>query len=155
MFELSHTIVGTGDLNSISQPHAIEIACRAWTARVSTMNLKSGFIASGLCPLNKDKMLSRLAMFEDGGVPNQYTRRAWVERRSVIRQEMLSLPVQVPRAQRTIRKTIDVAGRILDLSLLADIDADKEARKLATIQKKALQAKRAKKKNKPAIAFVH
>ena len=144
-------LVETGDLNSIPQPLAINIASRAWISRISQVNLLSGFIASGLCPLNKAKMLSRLALFKDGGTPAEYSRPAWIERRCVIRQEMLTLPVEVPKSQRTLRKTIDVGGRILDLSLLAEIDSSKEARKIASAQKKALREKRAKKKNDRAV----
>ncbi|KAF0717995.1 Aste57867_1981 [Aphanomyces stellatus] len=56
------------------------------------------------------------------------------------------LPPELPK--KTGRKTIDVGGRILTMSLLKEIDKQ-EARQDAAARKKQLQEKRAKRKIKP------
>ncbi|RHY06654.1 hypothetical protein DYB36_000402 [Aphanomyces astaci] len=81
----------------------------------------------------------------DGGVPKTTLLAPWIERREVIRREVLCLPAK-EKKKRGSRSTVDVAGRILTLGLLHEVDTTRKERLEATKQKKALQTKRAKKK---------
>ncbi|RHY92462.1 hypothetical protein DYB31_016458, partial [Aphanomyces astaci] len=82
---------------------------------------------------------------QDGGVPKTTLLAPWIERREVIRREVLCLPAK-EKKKRGSRSTVDVAGRILTLGLLHEVDTTRKERLEATKQKKALQTKRAKKK---------
>ncbi|RHY59463.1 hypothetical protein DYB38_005886 [Aphanomyces astaci] len=91
-----------------------------------------------------EQMKKRLKLFQDGGVPLTYIQAAWLERQPVIRRELLCLPAKGKKIKG--RKTIDVAGRILTMELMAEMDSTKEARRDASERKKALKRKWAKKK---------
>ncbi|RQM31053.1 hypothetical protein B5M09_008656 [Aphanomyces astaci] len=89
-------------------------------------------------------MTNRFRLFQDGGVPKTYVEADYFGRRVVIRREVLALPAKALKSKG--RKTIDVGGRILTLSLLHEVDTSKEERKESLKRKLNLQAKRAKKK---------
>ncbi|KAF0706696.1 hypothetical protein AaE_013989 [Aphanomyces astaci] len=135
----------TGDFYTISKPTALRIASNAWKNCVLAKNIISGFQCTGLFPASLVKMRSRYRLFKDGGVPKTTLLAPWIERREVIRREVLCLPAK-EKKKRGIRSTVDVARRILTLGLLHEVDTTRKERLEATKQKKALQTKRAKKK---------
>ncbi|KAF0755829.1 hypothetical protein AaE_004841 [Aphanomyces astaci] len=94
--------------------------------------------------LSLEKMLGRLKLFKDGGLPPSQTPQVNFERRAVIRKAVLTLPAH--GKMRSTRKTIDVGGRILTLAFLREIDKTKaeqaEARKLKLTLRKMRAAKR-------------
>ncbi|KAF0768513.1 hypothetical protein AaE_002774, partial [Aphanomyces astaci] len=124
----------TGDLHSISKPAALRIASAAWTARMLPTNVMSGFASTGLWPVSLENMMKRYNLFKDGGVPRSYLEAFWIERRQILRAEMLSLPAKAKK-KKTQRKRIDVGGRILTLELLNEIDKTKEERAAAAKMK--------------------
>ncbi|KAG9411109.1 hypothetical protein AC1031_016759 [Aphanomyces cochlioides] len=70
----------------------------------------------------------RLALFNGGGLPNNYVHPNWIARKENIQQEILALPPK-PNGPQRKRKTVDVGGRILTLALLdeqAKIDSSKK-----------------------------
>ncbi|RHZ15180.1 hypothetical protein DYB37_010037 [Aphanomyces astaci] len=134
----------TGNFFSISKPAALRIASQAWAHRIVPTTIISGFRATGLWPLSLEKMVGRLKLFQDGGVPEAHSVQATFERRAVMRKAILTLPPQ--GNTRSTRKTIDVGGRILTLALLHDIDKSKAERAEATKLKLALHKKRAAKR---------
>ncbi|RQM26998.1 hypothetical protein B5M09_002309 [Aphanomyces astaci] len=140
---------GSGDMHSISKVNAISIASDAWTSQMSATNLVSGFRTAGLLPLSHEQMKRRYDMFKDGGAPESHIAAEWLVQRVTIREELLVLPVAPKKRAR--RKRIDVAGRILTLALLLEIDNTKMERAEAAKATKLLRAKRAKKKAKKAI----
>ncbi|RHY08113.1 hypothetical protein DYB36_001323 [Aphanomyces astaci] len=91
-------------------------------------------------------MTRRFELFKHGGTPSTHVEVKWIEHQATIRIELLLLPSK--RKRRTGRKRIDVGGRVLTLSLLAEVDTTKEEQIAAVKQKKLLQAKRAKQKAK-------
>ncbi|RHY36761.1 hypothetical protein DYB34_012183 [Aphanomyces astaci] len=137
--------IETGDFYTISKPTALRIASNAWKNCVLAKNIISGFQCTGLFPASLVKMRSRYRLFKDGGVPKTTLLAPWIERREVIRREVLCLPAK-EKKKRGSRSTVDVAGRILTLGLLHEVDTTRKERLEATKQKKALQTKRAKKK---------
>ncbi|RHZ21397.1 hypothetical protein DYB26_012190 [Aphanomyces astaci] len=134
----------TGNFFSISKPAALRIASQAWAHRIVPTTIISGFRATGLWPLSLEKMVGRLKLFQDGGVPEAHSVQATFERRAVMRKAILTLPSQ--GNTRSTRKTIDVGGRILTLALLHDIDKSKAERAEATKLKLALRKKSAAKR---------
>ncbi|RHY01183.1 hypothetical protein DYB25_005772 [Aphanomyces astaci] len=116
----------------------IENYCSVPNATISTS--PKGF-------MNEDLFENWLKYFAktDGGVPKTTLLAPWIERREVIRREVLCLPAK-EKKKRGSRSTVDVAGRILTLGLLHEVDTTRKERLEATKQKKALQTKRAKKK---------
>ena len=77
-------------------------------------------------------------MFQEGGVKASYVHASWLKRKSDIQSEILVLPQQV--SQKKLRKTIDVAGRILTIALLHQVDNDKEQQAAAKAATKAAKA---------------
>ncbi|RHY11997.1 hypothetical protein DYB36_005052 [Aphanomyces astaci] len=136
----------TGDLHTISKPTALRIASTAWLTHMLPKNIVSGFETAGIFPVSLDNMMQRFNLFKGGGSPESYVHATWLVHQEAIRTEVLCLPGKGKK--RVGRKTIDVGGRILTLSLLSEIDATVEERKAATKRKLALQGKRAKKRKK-------
>jgi hypothetical protein len=66
----------------------------------------------------------------------------WLKEKEIIRNEVLLLPTD-PKPKK-MRKTVDVGGRILTLSLLNDIDLLSKDRKLAAKTKKESMERRKK-----------
>ncbi|RHY38235.1 hypothetical protein DYB34_008421 [Aphanomyces astaci] len=146
-FHLSIVACGTtGDLHTISKPTALRIASTAWLTHMLPKNIVSGFETAGIFPVSLDNMMQRFNLFKGGGSPESYVHATWLVHQEAIRTEVLCLPGKGKK--RVGRKTIDVGGRILTLSLLSEIDATVEERKAATKRKLALQGKRAKKRKK-------
>ncbi|RHX98644.1 hypothetical protein DYB36_005042 [Aphanomyces astaci] len=54
----------------------------------------SGFRATGLWPLSLEKMVGRIKLFQDGGVPEAHSVQATFERHAVMRKAILALPPQ-------------------------------------------------------------
>ena len=90
------------DVSSLTKEDAINLCCRAWQRRVLPGIIKSGFRTSGLFPLNLVQMKKRLTRF--------------------LKTEVI-LPTEPSKKKR--RKTVDVGGRILNISMLEEIDAAK------------------------------
>ncbi|CAK4266051.1 unnamed protein product [Aphanomyces euteiches] len=88
--------------------------------------------------------MKRFRLFQDGGLPESFVQAAWIERRQTIGAELLSLPAKSKKGKR--RKTIDVGGCILTMSLLDDIDKSVREHRESAKRKKDLQAKRARKR---------
>ncbi|RHZ12269.1 hypothetical protein DYB37_006238 [Aphanomyces astaci] len=143
----------TGDLHTISKPTALRIASTAWLTHMLPKNIVSGFETAGIFPVSLDNMMQRFKLFKGGGSPESYVHATWLVHQEAIRTEVLCLPGKGKK--RVGRKTIDVGGRILTLSLLSEIDATVEERKAATKRKLALQGKRAKKRKKTKRASTH
>ncbi|KAF0729643.1 hypothetical protein AaE_009356 [Aphanomyces astaci] len=139
----------TGDVYTIAKPAALRIASTAWTKSMIPANAISGFKATGLWPLSKPQMMKRFGLFKHGGVPKSYLQAYWIERRDVLRREMLTLPAD-EKKRASGRSTIDVGGRILTLELLHEVDKTKEQRQAATKRKNALKATRGK-RGKPIV----
>ena len=133
-------------MSTIYKDIALNIASKAWIERIKPSNLISGFRTAGLYPLNLLQMSKRLAMFQQGGVKPSYVHASWLKRKSEIQTEVLFLPPQTPRKK--LRKTIDVAGRILTISLLDEVDKTKEEQKSAAAAAKSLKASQATKAKK-------
>ncbi|KAF0685405.1 Aste57867_22702 [Aphanomyces stellatus] len=133
----------SGDLTTISKSLALSIASKAWKTHMHSANVVSGFATAGLWPLSRADMVHRLQLFNECGAPSRTVDIDWVERRETARKEILSLPPAAPA--KNVRKTIDVGGRILNLSLLNDIDKTRQERKNATNMKKSLKNKRLEK----------
>ncbi|RHX99831.1 hypothetical protein DYB25_011133 [Aphanomyces astaci] len=90
-------------------------------------------------------MIKRFNLFKGGGVPKSYLQANWLERRFVIRSEILRLPSQA-KTKKSTRKTIDVGGRILTLALLWELDKTKKDRQEAKSRMDAMVAERKKKR---------
>ncbi|RHZ39877.1 hypothetical protein DYB26_014929, partial [Aphanomyces astaci] len=143
----------TGDLHTISKPTALRIASTAWLTHMLPKNIVSGFETAGIFPVSLDNMMQRFKLFKGGGSPESYVHATWLVHQEAIRTEVLCLPGKGEK--RVGRKTIDVGGRILTLSLLSEIDAAVEERKAATKRKLALQGKRATMRKKSQKGNTH
>ncbi|RQM25418.1 hypothetical protein B5M09_000988 [Aphanomyces astaci] len=88
---------------------------------------------------------NRFNLFKGGGVPKSYLQANWLERRFVIRSEILRLPSQT-KTKKSTRKTIDVGGRVLTLALLWELDKTKKDRQEAKSRMDAMVAERKKKR---------
>ncbi|RHZ01095.1 hypothetical protein DYB35_012381 [Aphanomyces astaci] len=91
-------------------------------------------------------MMKRFNLFQKRGVPAAYVHAEWLEQQDAFRRQLLALPAE--QAKRVGPKRITVAGRILTLALMQEIDKTKEERAKAAKETKALRAKRAKRKAK-------
>jgi hypothetical protein len=139
---ISHTILESA--SSIPKADALEIATRAWRKHIGNTALVSGFQEAGIWPLSHCQMTARFKKFKSGGLPSTFMLPDWLEAREEIRSEILTLPRQPKKS--TKRKRTKVGGKIVELSLLRTIGAEKEA--AAKARKKASkkpQRKRAKK----------
>ncbi|RHY76032.1 hypothetical protein DYB30_013477 [Aphanomyces astaci] len=90
--------------------------------------------------------MKRFNLFQKGGVPAAYVDAEWLAQQDALRRQLLALPAE--QAKRVGPKRITVAGRILTLALMQEIDKTKEERAKAAKETKALRAKRAKRKAK-------
>ncbi|RHY42088.1 hypothetical protein DYB38_012541 [Aphanomyces astaci] len=97
-------------------------------------------------------MMTRFEKFKEGGVPETHVHAEWLERRVELRRELLCLPAAAKK--RVGRKRIDVAGRILTLELMHEIDQTKKERDAAAKKTKEMRAIRAKKKKKNEITSI-
>ncbi|RHZ40922.1 hypothetical protein DYB26_014138 [Aphanomyces astaci] len=92
------------------------------------------------------------------GLSRQYSKEKLLEASAdVISGTLISKQASVKYAipQRTIQnKTVTVAGRLLTVKLLRDIDASKEAKAAATAAKKALKAASKSRKGKGKAKLV-
>ncbi|RLO13111.1 hypothetical protein DYB28_003090 [Aphanomyces astaci] len=91
-------------------------------------------------------MMKRFNLFQKGGVPAAYVHAELLEQQDALRRQLLALPAE--QANCVGPKRITVAGRILTLALMQEIDKTKEERAKAAKETKALKAKRAKRKAK-------
>ncbi|RHY80360.1 hypothetical protein DYB26_007742 [Aphanomyces astaci] len=91
-------------------------------------------------------MMKRFNLFQKRGVPAAYVHAEWLEQQDALRRQLLALPAE--QAKRVGPKRITVAGRILTLALMQEIDKTKEERAKAAKETKALRAKRGKRKAK-------
>ncbi|ETV63570.1 hypothetical protein H257_19503, partial [Aphanomyces astaci] len=96
-------------------------------------------------------MTKRYDLFKDGGVPKSYLEANWIERRQILRAEVLALPAK-SRKKLALRKTIDVGGRILTLVLLSMVDKTKEDRAAAAKLRASLRIKRGKDSKKLTLS---
>ncbi|RHZ32201.1 hypothetical protein DYB37_012565 [Aphanomyces astaci] len=85
-------------------------------------------------------MMKRFNLFQKRGVPAAYVHAEWLEQQDAFRRQLLALPAE--QAKRVGPKRITVAGRILTLALMQEIDKTKEERAKAAKETKALRAKR-------------
>ncbi|RHY83232.1 hypothetical protein DYB37_009226 [Aphanomyces astaci] len=97
-------------------------------------------------------MMTRFEKFKDGGVPETHVHAEWLERRVELRCELLCLPAAAKKG--VGRKRIDVAGRILTLELMHEIDQTTKERDAAAKKTKEMRAIRAKKKKKNEITSI-
>ncbi|KAH9105322.1 hypothetical protein LEN26_003173 [Aphanomyces euteiches] len=141
----------SGDMYSISKEVALKIASSAWIEKVQSSNMISGFKTAGIWPLSYDRMMERFKLFQDGGVPSSYLEAEWMKRRDEIRHDILCLPPSTKKRGPATSKTIDVAGRVLTMSLLQEIDATKEQRRLAREQATKMHQTREKKRKRKSL----
>ncbi|KAH9111158.1 hypothetical protein AeMF1_014255 [Aphanomyces euteiches] len=140
----------SGSLSCIGKDKALKIASSAWAVKMKPSNMISGFKTSGIWPLNYDRMVDTFKLFHDGGVPSSYLEAESIKRRDEIRQDIQCLPTATKKRAPAKPKTIDVAGRVLTMSLLQEIDVTKQQRALAREEAKELRSTREKKrKRKP------
>ncbi|RHY41308.1 hypothetical protein DYB38_010448 [Aphanomyces astaci] len=133
-------------------PAAVTIASQAWSQHVSSANMIAGFVESGLWPVSLDQMLARLSLFKEGGLKKGYTVAGWLKFRKGVQDGELTLPPRTSELDSS--KTVTVAGRLLTVKLLRDIDASKEAKAAATAAKKALKAASKSRKGKGKAKLV-
>ncbi|RHZ16896.1 hypothetical protein DYB37_001077 [Aphanomyces astaci] len=111
--------------------------------------IENKLTADRIFNMDETAFASRRKSSTHGGVPKSYLQAYWIERRDVLRREMLTLPAD-EKKRASGRSTIDVGGRILTLELLHEVDKTKEQRQAATKRKNALKATRGK-RGKPIV----
>lgn len=126
---------------TMTKEAALKIGCEAWSEIVPKKHIEAGFRTAGLFPPSLDAMRSRLRLYQDNGVQGKATKASWLQHRERMRAEVLLLPPK-RTAQKRKRKTIDVAGRLLTVALLEEIEAQEAAASKAKEAAKALQAKK-------------
>jgi hypothetical protein len=120
----------------MSKHSALAIGCEAWNEMVPKKHIEAGFRTAGLFPTSLDAMRARLRLYQDNGVRDKVTKAAWLKHREAMRDDILSLPPKRTSRKRK-RKTIDVAGRLLTVELLEEIEAQEaEADRLHQAKKK-------------------
>ncbi len=154
-------------MSTVDKEAALNLCCEAWKLGISPDNMMKGFQTSGLFPLNWIQMLKRIDLFRKGGklllmltltldikhfditifiiylgvAKSKIVLATWLKEQNAAREEVLVLPTQLTRTKK--RKTVDVAGRVLKISLLDEIDASKEDAKASSLKKKkALQERK-------------
>lgn len=120
----------------MSKPAALSIGCESWNEMIPKKHIEAGFRTAGLFPPSLDAMRARLRLYQDNGVKDKVTKAAWLKHRETLRDDILSLPPK-RTSQKRKRKTIDVAGRLLTVELLEEIEAQ---------EAKADKARQAKKR---------
>ena len=111
---------------SISKQQAISLSSTAWQSCSFSKNIKSGFKACGLFPLDRDKMLERLKMFQHNGTPAERKRASWLKIKTTVQDDILVLPPE--RKPKRKRKTAPVSGRLLTKQLLHEIATERVTR---------------------------
>jgi hypothetical protein len=130
----------------MSKPAALSIGCEAWNEMVPKKNIEAGFRTAGLFPPSLDAMRARLRLYQDNGVKDKVAKAAWLKHREAIRDDILSLPPK-RTSQTRKRKTIDIAGRLLTVELLeqiesqeAEVDKARQTKKRKTTPSKHVEA---------------
>ncbi|KAH9086311.1 hypothetical protein LEN26_020245 [Aphanomyces euteiches] len=134
------------DVTTISKEAGLKIASAAWTSHMSMSNMKSGFRESGLWPADLQQMHARLSLFRDGGLKAGVAVADWLKMKQRVKEEILVLPKDPGKNDK--RKTVDVAGRILSIALLREIDKTKEEKRKAAKKSKEHKEKRKQKESK-------
>lgn len=107
----------------MTKPAALAIGCAAWNEMVPKKHIEAGFRTAGLFPPSLETMRARLRIYKDNGVKDKATRASWLKNREAVRDDLLTLPPK-RTTQKRKRKTIDVAGRLLTVALLKQIEAE-------------------------------
>ncbi|KAH9116639.1 hypothetical protein LEN26_010343 [Aphanomyces euteiches] len=100
-----------GGCHTIHKHEAISIACRAWMHYTKESQITNGFFRTGIFPPSIEKMKYRLSLFRPPQGEFENVDMSWVQRRDVMRKDILTLPPK-KKARRT-RKTITVSGKFI------------------------------------------
>jgi hypothetical protein len=106
---------------TLSRQHVLSVGCAAWNEVASKRHISAGFATGGLFPLSLEAMRARLRVYQDNGVKDRATKALWLKHREAMREDVLYLPPKRTTVKRK-RKTIDVAGKLLTVALLDEIE---------------------------------
>lgn len=142
----SHTMVGwvelyivlmtvsVDDATTISRDAALSIASEAWATHLRGDNLVAGFATAGIWPVALPKMLQRLERYTLGDLPASYQVATWVRDRELIRNTVLTTPYEPPK--RAQRKRVRVAGELLLLARLREVNQEKNRKRRQQTKRK-------------------
>ncbi|RLO08553.1 hypothetical protein DYB28_006508 [Aphanomyces astaci] len=97
---------------NINKQRAIAIACDVWANSTNEAAIINGFVCTGLCPISLDKMMYRLSLFKPSGTHEVDVNESWLQRRELVRGEVLLLPA-LKKRKTPARKTLTVSGKFI------------------------------------------